>query len=59
MTWSAAPGEIPDFRDYRDSLQIVPGLRSFSDGVEKIDLASGNYSLEINDYDNPCVKKLF
>jgi hypothetical protein len=57
MTWSAEPEECAEFYDYRDSLQIVPDLRSFSEEVATVDFTSGGYSLEIYDDDNPDLEE--
>jgi hypothetical protein len=36
-------------------LRLVPDLQSFSEGVDSIDLASGGYTVEILDDDNPLL----
>lgn len=41
--------------DYRESLSMVPGVRSFSDGVASIDLTAGGYTIRVTDEDNPLL----
>ena len=55
MAWSAVPDEPAEFEDYRESLAIVPDVKSFPAGVECIDLAVEGYKVEILDNDNPLL----
>jgi hypothetical protein len=52
MTRTAAPGEPAEFKDYRDSLTMVPDVWAFPDAVERIDLASVGYEGRIEDEEN-------
>jgi hypothetical protein len=52
MSWRANTEEPAEMDDYREALWMVPGVPSFSEGVESIDLASEGYSIEIVDHDN-------
>jgi hypothetical protein len=52
MTWTAIPEEASDLEDYRESLWMVPDVRSFHDGVASIDFAVGGYTVEVTDEDN-------
>jgi hypothetical protein len=56
IDWAAVPGEPAESEDHRASLQIVPDVQSFSDGVASIDFASGNYTVEVTDGDNPLLE---
>jgi hypothetical protein len=56
MSWAACPEEPTEFDDYRSTLSMVPDVRSFPDGVSSIDFASGGYSIEISDDDNPLLE---
>jgi hypothetical protein len=56
MSWTAQPGEPAELDDYRESLWIVPDVRSFLEGVESINLASGGYSIEVTDNDNALLE---
>ncbi len=56
MRWAAYPQEPTELHDYRASLFMVPDVRSFPDGVASIDFASGGYSIEITDDDNPLLE---
>jgi hypothetical protein len=55
MTWGVAPGLLAEFRDFSTSLNMVPDLRSFVDGVDSIDFKSAEYELVILDDDNPLL----
>ncbi len=57
MSWTAIPEEPTEFNDYRESLWMVPDVWSFPDAVERIDLASGDYTLEITDEDNSLLEE--
>jgi hypothetical protein len=57
MTWAAVPEEASDLDDYRESLWMVPDVLSFPDGVASIDFASGGYSVEVSDSDNPLLEE--
>lgn len=57
MTWDAAPGAFPEFYDYRESLRIVPDVRSFPEGIEGISFSEGGYSLEMYDDENPDIEE--
>ena len=57
MMWAAVPEEPAELNDYRESLQIVPDVRSFPEGVQSIDLAAGGYTIEILDDDNPLLEE--
>jgi hypothetical protein len=57
MTWCAVPGEPAESNDYSESLRLVPNLRSFAEGVERIDLAAGGYTIGILDDDNPLLEE--
>ena len=52
MSWSAMPEHAGEFYDHRESLRIVPGLRSFPEEIAAIDLRARGYTLEIYDDDN-------
>jgi len=52
MRWVAIPQEASDLDDYRESLSMVPDVRSFPDGVAGIDFAIGGYAVEVTDEDN-------
>lgn len=52
MTWAAVPDSPTDFDDYRGTLQMVPDVQSFQDGVAGIHFISGEYEIEITDSDN-------
>jgi hypothetical protein len=56
MRWAASPEEASEWGDYRESLWMVPDVRSFPDGVASIDLAAGGYTVEVTDEDNPLLK---
>jgi hypothetical protein len=56
MSWTALPGELAELDDYRESLWMVPDVRSFPEGVESINLASGGYSIEVTDNDNALLE---
>jgi hypothetical protein len=55
MTWAAIPEEPSELDDYRESLWMVPDVRSFPDGVASVDVASGGYKVEVTDEDNPLL----
>jgi hypothetical protein len=55
MDWEAVPGQPAKFNDYREKLAIVPDVRSFPDAVEIIDFASGEFTVEVTDSDNPLL----
>lgn len=55
MDWTAVPDEPAELSDYRDQLWMVPDIRSFSEGVESIDLSAEGYSVTVLDYDNPLL----
>ena len=57
MRWVAIPEEPAELNDYRDSLRMVPDVWSFPDAVERTDLASGDYTLDISDEDNPLLEE--
>ena len=52
MTWTAIPEDASELDDYRESLWMVPDVRSFPDGVASIDFALGGYTVEVTDEDN-------
>jgi len=52
MSWAAIPEEASQLDDYRESLWMVPDVRSFPDGVASIDFAVGGYTVEVTDEDN-------
>ena len=56
MTWAAIPEEPSELDDYRESLWMVPDVRSFPDGVASVNFASGGYRLEVTDEDNPLLE---
>jgi hypothetical protein len=58
MSWTAEPGESPEFADYRDDLAIVPDVQSFPDAVAALDLTNAEYKFEINDLDNPLLEDM-
>jgi hypothetical protein len=55
MRWTAIPGHCTELKDHSESLWMVPDLRSYSEGVEGIDLTSNGYNIEIVDHDNPLL----
>jgi hypothetical protein len=57
MMWDAVPEEPAELNDYRESLQIVPDVRSFPEGVQSIDLAVGGYTIQVLDDDNPLLEE--
>jgi hypothetical protein len=57
MNWAAVPEESAESDDYRGTLWMVPDVQSFPDGVASIDLASGSYTVEITDEDNPLLEE--
>jgi hypothetical protein len=57
MSWTAWPGNEPDFADYRDHLAIVPDVMSFEDAVAALDLSDTNYKIRVEDYDNPLLEE--
>ncbi len=57
MIWRASPEQPAEQDDYRESLWMVPDVRSFPEGVESIDLAFGSYSVEITEHDNPLLEE--
>lgn len=57
MTWDASPNASPDFYDYRESLRMVPDVKSFPEGIEGISFSEGGYSLEMYDDENPDVEE--
>jgi hypothetical protein len=57
MRWEAIPEEPAELNDYLESLSIVPDARSFPDGIVSIDLASGGYTVEVTDEDNPLLEE--
>lgn len=56
MSWVAIPEVPTELEDYRESLRIVPDVRSFPDGVAEIDFAVGGYTVEVTDEDNPLLE---
>lgn len=56
MSWAAVPEEPAELDDYRETLWMVPDVRSFPEGVASIDFASGGYSTEVTDSDNPLLE---
>jgi len=57
MMWGAIPDEPTAMNDYRESLRIVPDVRSFPDGIASIEFAAGGYTVEILDDDNPLLEE--
>jgi hypothetical protein len=57
MTWDASPGAFPDFYDYRESLRMVPDVKSFAAGIEGISFSESGYSLKTYDDQNPDVEE--
>jgi len=57
MNWEAVPEEGTELNDYRESLWMVPDVRSFPEAVASIDLAAGGYTLEITDEDNTLLEE--
>lgn len=57
MSWTAVPEEPAEVDDYRESLWMVPDVGSFQEGVASINFASGGYSVEVNDSDNPLLEE--
>jgi hypothetical protein len=55
MTWSAFPGESPVYEDYRETLEMVPDVQSFPEGVDAIDFALSDYKIEVSDSENPLL----
>ncbi|MES2467595.1 MAG: hypothetical protein V4675_09870, partial [Verrucomicrobiota bacterium] len=58
MSWEACPGSPADLFDYRHTLRVVPDVRSFEDGVASIDFATGEYTIEVIDDDNPLLEEM-
>ena len=58
MTWEAQPGEESDFSDYSANHWMVPDLRTYPDGVASVDFATGGYSIEVTDSDNPLLDEM-
>jgi hypothetical protein len=57
MTWDATPGAFPDFYDYRESLRMVPDVKSFPEGIDGVSFSEGGYNLEMYDEENPDVEE--
>jgi hypothetical protein len=55
MNWAAMPEAPAQLNDYRESLSMVPDVRSFPDGVASIDLTAGGYTIRVTDEDNPLL----
>ena len=55
MSWAAIPEVPAQLDDYRESLSMVPDVRSFPDGVASIDLTAGGYIIRVTDEDNPLL----
>lgn len=55
MTWDAVPGVQSEQDDYRESLWMVPDVRSYEEGVESIDFTAEEYHIEILDNGNPLL----
>ena len=53
MSWSASPGEMTEYNDGWDEKWMVPDLGYYPDRNINIDFASGEYTVEITDSDNP------
>jgi hypothetical protein len=56
MTWDAVPGVPSEQDDYRESLWMVPDVRSYAEGVESIDFTAEEYQIEILDNGNPLLE---
>jgi hypothetical protein len=52
VIWDAVPGVEAQLSDYSQQNAIVPDLRTYADGIESIDLPSGEYVVEVEDCDN-------
>jgi tetratricopeptide (TPR) repeat protein len=57
MTWYAVPGAPSEQEDYRESLRMVPDVRSYAEGVESIDFTAEEYHIEILDNSNPLLEE--
>jgi len=53
MSWSASPGEMTEYNDGWDEKWMVPDLGYYPERDISIDFASGEYTVEITDSDNP------
>ncbi len=58
MMWSVQPGEESEFSDFKNNLRIVPDVRTYPDGIASVDFASGGYSVEVTDSDNPLLDEM-
>jgi hypothetical protein len=56
MSWSASPGEMTEYNDRWDEKWMVPDLGYYPDRNINIDFASGEYTVEITDSDNPLLE---
>jgi hypothetical protein len=56
MNWAVIPEEASELSDYIESLWMVPDVLTFPDGVASIDFASGGYTVEVTDEDNPLLE---
>jgi hypothetical protein len=56
MDWAAMPDEPTELNDYRDTLWMVPDVRSYSEGVEIIDLSVEGYTIEVLDDNNSLLE---
>ncbi|MGC9999898.1 MAG: hypothetical protein ABSE21_07335 [Bryobacteraceae bacterium] len=57
MSWAAIPEAAAELDDYRESLWMVPDVRSFPEGVASIDFATGGYTVRVTDEDNPLLEE--
>ena len=56
MSWSASPGEMTEYNDRWDEKWMVPDLGFYTDRNINFDFASGEYTVEITDSDNPLLE---
>lgn len=58
MTWEIYPDGEADFSDYLSSLDVVPDACSFGEGIAGVVFASGGYTLDVTDDDNPLLAQM-
>ena len=58
MDWVAVPDQPTEPNDYRDTLWMVPDVKSYSEGVESLDFAASECRIAILDDDNDLLEEI-
>ncbi len=58
MRWNAAPGEEAIFEDYLEHLDLVDDAKPFPEEIEELNLTESDFSLSVEDDDNPLLQEM-